>query len=270
MKLTGEAPLQLVRVRDNVFAYADMSDGFLRLIPIEGGYDLEFFRVCDPIMAQGGVFLDVGANHGLLSFGLEGKHPGKIDYHLFEPNPKLIDSIEKSLVHFPGMRCTINAVAVADAPGEVSFEVNEGQTGASHISSEGQGLKVQCITLDDYLQSAGLGFVDLLKLDVEGFELPALKGVEAALRNRTIGVVYFEYFEKWLRRVGPPEEVISFLDACGYEVCFCRGHDLDAHGGPTHRLTTADLKVLPVRGRTLPAMTDLLAAPKENITPAAN
>ncbi len=70
MRLTGEDPVQLVRIRDEAFGYADMRDGFLRLIPIEGDYDHDFFRIADALLAKGGDFLDVGANFGLLSFGL--------------------------------------------------------------------------------------------------------------------------------------------------------------------------------------------------------
>ena len=70
MRLTGEDPVQLVRIRDDAFGYADMSDGFLRLIVIEGGYDHDFFRIADQLLGNGGEFLDVGANFGLLSFGL--------------------------------------------------------------------------------------------------------------------------------------------------------------------------------------------------------
>ena len=35
---------------------------------------MNFFVLADAFLARGGVFLDVGANHGLLSFGLAGRH----------------------------------------------------------------------------------------------------------------------------------------------------------------------------------------------------
>src|ERR1700693_5778686 len=73
MRLTREDPLQLVRIRDDAFGYADLSDGFLRLIVIEGEYEADFFRIADALLERGGDFLDVGANHGLLSFGLAQK-----------------------------------------------------------------------------------------------------------------------------------------------------------------------------------------------------
>ena len=70
MWLTGQDPVQLVRIRDQSFGYADMRDGFLRLIVIEGEFEPNFFRIADKVLSDGGVFFDVGANYGLLSLDL--------------------------------------------------------------------------------------------------------------------------------------------------------------------------------------------------------
>ena len=263
MKLTGEPTLQLVRIREDAFGYAEMGDAFLRLIVIDQGFEEDFFSIADKLFAKGGTFLDVGANHGLLSFGLAGRHGTAIDFHLFEPNASLVPSIEKTMVLYPAMRLTLNEAAVSDTPGVVSFEIDHGQSGASHISSEGKGVQVPCLRVDDYVEKAGIACVELLKLDVEGYELPALRGAARSLKARIVQAVYFEYFEKWLQRVAPPSELLSFLDASGFEVCFCRRGDLKARGGAKHVLAGKDIPLLPVAGHTLPAMTDLIAVPKE-------
>ena len=268
MRLTGEDTLQLVRIRGESFGYADMSDGFLRLIVIDGDFEADFFRIADALLGRGGTVLDVGANHGLLSFGLAGPHGAALRFHLFEPIPRLVASIEKTRALYPEMNLTLNRAAVADREGEVGFDVAEEQTGRSHIDPAG-ALKTPCITLDGYMQRQGIETVDLLKLDVEGYELSALRGASDALARRAIDAVYFEYFEKYLVRVGPPRELIEFLDGHGYEVCFCRLWDLDHVGAATHTLAEGlpghGLPLLPVRGHVPPAMTDLLAVPKDRL-----
>jgi FkbM family methyltransferase len=263
MKLTGEPTLQLVRIRGNAFGYAEMGDAFLRLIVIDQGFEEDFFSIADKLFANGGTFFDVGANHGLLSFGLAGRHGNAIDFHLFEPNASLVHSIEKTKALYPAMRLTLNEAAVSDTPGVVSFEIDFSQSGASHISSDGKGVQVPCIRVDDYIEKAGIACVELLKLDVEGYELPALRGATRSLQARVVQAVYFEYFEKWLQRVAPPSELLSFLDASGFEVCFCRRGDLEARGGATHVFAGRGIPLLPVVGQALPAMTDLIAIPKE-------
>ncbi len=108
-------------------------------------------------------------------------------------------------------------------------------------------------------------------LDVEGFELSACRGAEQSLRSRTIQALYFEYFEKYLIREGEPASLIAYLEGLGFVTCFCRLHDLNQFGGPTH--TIADglqghgTELLPVEGFARPAMTDLLAIPRENLAP---
>ncbi len=272
MALTGESPVQLVSIREGARAYADMSDGFMRLIPIEGGYDDDFFRVADMFMGPGATFLDVGANFGLLSFGLAGRHGGEIDCHLFEPNPRLVGIIKRSRALYPQMLCTVNPVAVSDHAGEVRFSLNDQQSGVSHISTadESGGIVVPAVTLDGYLADNGLERVELLKIDVEGFELSALRGAEASLRSRRIESVYFEYFEKYLIRVAPPEELIDFLSATGFVTCFCRSWDIGSRGKPSHTIKAGlpghGLELLPVESFVRPAMTDLLAVPSENLT----
>jgi FkbM family methyltransferase len=187
---------------------------------------------------------------------------------MFEPNPKLLESIRKSLELYPSMVAEVNPVAVCEADSTVLFHVQEDQTGVSHIVKSG-GIPVRSIKLDTYLKERSLDRVELLKLDIEGYELGALRGAEHALRNHCIKAVYFEYVEKFVR-VAPPAKLVEFLDCLSYEVCFCRQCDI-ARQSVAPTLTVKDglpghgLPLLPIRGRTLPAETDLLALPRENL-----
>jgi FkbM family methyltransferase len=271
MQVTRESPLQLVRIRDNSFAFADMDDGFMRLIPIDQDFNEDFFDIADQLLADGGTFFDVGANYGLLSFGLAGRHGGNIDFHLFEADARLASFIARSQERYPDMRCTMNVAAVFSQSGVVRFKVDEAQTGASHIceADEPGGLEVPAITLDAYIKGEGITRVDLLKLDIEGFELSSLRGSETNLKNRVIRAVYFEYFEKWLVREGAPSEIIAYLDSMGFVTCFCRECDFQPRGRPSHTILEGlpghGLELLPVSGYTMPPMTDLLALPAEHL-----
>jgi hypothetical protein len=139
------------------------------------------------------------------------------------------------------------------------FDVDPGQTGRSHITEVG-GSAVRSIKLDDYIDAAQLDRVDLVKLDVEGYELSALRGAERALKNRTVQAVYFEYFEKYLVRVAPPQVLLEYLELLGFEVCFCRHCDFESRGTPTLTLKKGlpghGLPLLAVKGHRPPAMTE--------------
>lgn len=269
MWLTREDPLQLVRIRDQAFAYADLTDGFLRLIVIEGEFEKDFFRIGDALLQGGGEFFDVGANHGLLSFGMARRFDDPVHFHLFEPNPGLRESIEKSLDLYPSMQARINSEAVSDQDGTVQIHFQEGHLGMSHVVENG-GVPVRSIKLDTYLADQQVDRVDFLKMDIEGYELAALRGAENALKNRRIRAIYFEYCEKWLYRHHPPRELLDYFESLAYEVCFCRSADIAAQGRATSTLQAGlaghGLPLVPIKGRQLPPTTDLLAIPRESLT----
>ena len=95
--------------------------------------------------------------------------------------------IERSAARYPAMYCKINCAAVSDRDGFVSFHVNSGQTGASHITAEGGGDRVRSVTVDDYLDRHNIAAVALLKMDIEGYSSPrcrARKKASAAAASR--------------------------------------------------------------------------------------
>jgi len=209
----------------------------------------------------------VGANYGLLSFGLAPKFSERVRFHLFEPNRRLVSAIRRSAELYPKMQITVNADAVSDHNGVVQFAIDEEQSGASHICPE-NGVPFPSISLDDYLKKNALPEVTLLKLDVEGHELTALRGAAEALQSHAIKAVYFEYFEKWLRRIQPPEHLLDFLESFGYAVYFSREANLQDYGGPTHTLLRGvprhGIPLRPIERGKLPAMTDLIALPAQH------
>lgn len=62
--------------------------------------------------------------------------------------------------------------------------------------------QINVITLDAFLNEHGVGAVDLLKIDVEGFEPFALKGAGRALSSGRVGAVLCEFNAFWLGRAG--------------------------------------------------------------------
>ena len=81
---------------------------------IDGHFEQEFFRLADCVFARGGVFFDVGANYGLMSLGLASRHADSVEFHLFEPNPKLIAAFARNSCLYPDMRAHMNTFAVSD------------------------------------------------------------------------------------------------------------------------------------------------------------
>ena len=127
------------------------------------------------LLKAGEVFYDVGAHGGVYSVTLKKKFPS-LEVHSFEPQPKellanlALNDMPSSLVH---------AVALGDQAGIV--RMTSQNRSSNHVSSEGD-IEVSMVRLDDYRQGKSLAPPAWIKIDIEGLELPALKGSEATIR----------------------------------------------------------------------------------------
>jgi hypothetical protein len=71
------------------------------------------------------------------------------------------------------------------------------------------------VTFDGFIKDNGLDFVDVLKIDVEGFEFEVLQGASNALKAKKIGVIQFERHTDDMR-ADNFSSIEEFLENNGY------------------------------------------------------
>jgi len=87
----------------------------------------------------------------------------------------------------------------------------------SFISTKSvDGQVISLTTLEEELQKRNIKEVDLWKLDVEGYELPALKGAESLLKSHKIKAIYSELAIKEMNHV----RIYNYLSDLGYHCHF--------------------------------------------------
>lgn len=80
-------------------------------------------------------------------------------------------------------------------------------------------MKVQTISLDQYAREQSVEQIDLIKLDIEGCELAALRGMSELLSHGQIRYLYVEINPFLLERQQvQPETVKAFLASFGYRL----------------------------------------------------
>jgi FkbM family methyltransferase len=147
---------------------------------------------------------DVGANIGVTARRYAELFPDA-SVHCFEPFP---DSHRALLVAFPPPgRVQAHAMAVADAVGERTLFVNKASVANSLLPSSAVyqeryarhdittttgSVTVPTTTLDQFCVQHEIQHINVLKLDIQGGELLALRGAEQMLRAAAIDVVYSE------------------------------------------------------------------------------
>lgn len=148
------------------------------------------------------VVFDVGANVGQTTRAMLDAFP-EVKIYSFEPHPKVFASLASRI---PQGRVTLNNLALGAETGEVAFyEYADGGDASLRNSLVpnarstvqfgyiSKPITVQCVTLDQFCAAQEIDRIDLLKIDVEGFELSVLQGAREMLRNGKIGFIYLEY-----------------------------------------------------------------------------
>lgn len=170
------------------------------------------------ILKPGDCVIDIGANVGyftILGSMLTGP---KGTVHAFEASPETADHLQTTTRN-PNGNITIHPVAVSDHRGQIEFSCGpSNRTGISSIRSlgsrEAKRIRVPCITLDEYF--GDLAQIKLIKIDVEGAEMMALRGMKQLLK-KTRPYVILELTDKFLRDLGSnSEELLLFMKNAGY------------------------------------------------------
>jgi hypothetical protein len=78
---------------------------------------------------------------------------------------------------------------------------------------------VPLVRLDDLLARESVDRIDLMKIDVEGYETKALRGARASLRGGVIRSILCEVNDPWLRAAGSsPAELVGLLREAGFRI----------------------------------------------------
>lgn len=168
---------------------------------------------------KGATVLDVGANIGNHSCWFSGLFARVI---AFEPNPLSAHLLEANRIMNRLDNVELVQVALSDRNGQVAFEVNcSGNLGGSKLStadvaSSADAIEVAACRGDVVLESM-LGAnedVALLKVDVEGHEHAALRGLERTIRRHK-PIIMFESASA--HGEGGSHAVLDMLEGWGYE-----------------------------------------------------
>ena len=127
------------------------------------------------------ICIDIGANVGLWSCDLVKQFEKVI---AFEPVAEFRECFKKNVT---GSNYIIEPVALGRTESLIEMNIVQGNTGLSHIdpTSVGKG-SIPLRTLDSYNYEN----IDLIKIDVEGFEEEVLAGaMQTILRNKPVLVV---------------------------------------------------------------------------------
>jgi len=138
--------------------------------------------ILDPLRGGGRVLVDVGANIGFYSS--QAARLGSAYVLGVEANPRTAAQCRRNLaLNAAEGAWKLEPVAVGEKPGTTRFWVPSGSSSQGRVTATAEGdgelIEVPMTTLDRL--TGGLPAIDVLKLDIEGHELAALRGATETL-----------------------------------------------------------------------------------------
>ena len=173
------------------------------------------------------VIVDCGAHDGSDTIALA-KLSKQATVHAFEAMPDLYKKLVVNTQQYDNIKCY--QLALADQTGKMNFYISEGASDASssllepkeHLNDHpstffNSKIVVKAETLDDWARTYNITRVDMLWLDMQGFELNMLKASNEILK--LVSVIHTEVSTKeTYKNVGQYTEYRSFLEDKGFEV----------------------------------------------------
>jgi len=136
-------------------------------------------------------FIDVGANIGLYCLLAAHECPAGVQVHAFEPQPECCATLQHT-VHLNNWedRLAVHCLGLGNAPGEFPLYLSGTSSTFDNAFNDYASLETipaRVDTLDNQVASLGIGQVDFIKIDVEGFEQQVLEGaVRTIERDRPV------------------------------------------------------------------------------------
>lgn len=170
-------------------------------VPEDDSYRIaaEQCGLIDPVIIDGGAHLGASVE-AFSSYVSEAK------FHCFEPDPSLAKELAETFSGSPNVRVVM--AALGESKGKATFNINASRPTNSLLSagnalgSELQSLcklveqvQVDILTIDDYCQEQMLERVDIIKLDLQGYDYKALLGAQTTLRSARVVLVEVLFVE---------------------------------------------------------------------------
>lgn len=141
------------------------------------------------VIARPKIMFDVGANIGQ-TIDLWSREFKDAEIHSFEPVERLYKELQQSY----STKAVCNHLGVGDANEEITIHYGKHDVSHSFVYDDvGKGgEKTQVVKLDSYCQDKGIKHIDVLKLDVEGFENNVIDGASQLLKNDCVDILQVE------------------------------------------------------------------------------
>lgn len=214
--------LKYLRGKERVYVLGSMMkrDPLDRLnLAVKGVYEPEDTEFVRRIIKPGDVVYDIGANIGYYTLFFSRLAGPQGHVYAFEPAPDLHAILQENVRLNGYTNVTIEQKAVTGSTGPLTLFMEEGRPEDNRIfpdhKVERSEVSIQGVALDDM----NLPAPAFIKMDIQGAEILALRGMRRILEQSKDVCLLTEFWPYGLQEVGyRPEELVDELVQAGLEV----------------------------------------------------
>lgn len=171
----------------------------------------------------GEVVLDVGANIGEVALACAARVGTGGRVYAFEPNPPTFENLSRNVNLNASLPCHVENLALGERAGTIGLVQVDGRNpGTVTVAESGESrakvAEIRVTTLDEYVTANNLPRVDLIKIDVEGYESQALRGATQTLARWHPRLVIEIVDSHQRRHGGSARELAAWLRTNGYSL----------------------------------------------------
>ena len=213
----------------------DLHDTIAREVCFTGRYEPQETQLARRLLGPGMTAVDVGANWGYFTLLCAHLVESQGRVVALEPHPRLASMLTENVTVNQFAQVEVLQVAAGSARGFTPFVGFDDRAGHSGVSRAARSTDVpefesESAAVDDLLDERQIACVDLLKVDIEGGELAALRGISEGLAHHRYRYILLECHPLELTAMGSSlAECLSPLLRAGY-----RGWRID-HSAEMHR-----------------------------------
>ena len=159
-------------------------------------------KLLKSILSEGAVVVDAGANIGIYSQFLSRCVGPTGVIHAFEPSAENFKRLQSATHKVANVRLYQAAVGEFSGRSELylSDKLNVDHRTYTTGENSRRAVPIDIIALDDYFKPRQR--VDLIKMDIQGYELHALRGANRVLQENPDIKLLFEFWPHGLRQAG--------------------------------------------------------------------
>ncbi len=202
---------------------------------ISGTYEDESLNFILQRLTKGSVFIDVGANVGTFALPASRKVGPEGKVIAIESSPRIFSYLQHNirLNQASNVHPLHHAVYSQDQIDVPFYEAPADHFGMGSIGAQfhADPIHVPAITLDRVVENLGIDHVDMIKIDVEGFEAHVIQGAHKLLTSDHAPQIVFEFCDWAEARVpgGKIGDTQHLLKQLGYNIWrledFLRGRE---------------------------------------------